>query len=200
MARSWAHRTGDDSMLAAAKFSLSPEDIIKMSCYSCSQTVIPSLTAIHTVSSAGKTKTLPTFPQAGWRKSISILYLLTPVLSKIPSGRCPIGARDSPRLNAQPWVCRVWRVAFATDIAGQLVADMFKQVFIERVRRIAQAIGYRKKYFLCGRDYFESYYLDIRMLCPRRRRLPPVFRRLFVPCGEPATVESGIKAGARGGS
>ena len=59
--RSWAHHVGDDSMLVLAKFSLSPEDITWMSCYSCSQSANLSLTAIHPVSSTGKTKTLLTF-------------------------------------------------------------------------------------------------------------------------------------------
>jgi hypothetical protein len=36
-----AHHTGDDSILVVAKFSLSPDDIIEMSYFSCSQTVIP---------------------------------------------------------------------------------------------------------------------------------------------------------------
>jgi hypothetical protein len=38
----------------------------------------------------------------GWEKSGSILYLLTPGLSKIPTVRPP-GAVDSPRLYTQPW-------------------------------------------------------------------------------------------------
>jgi hypothetical protein len=62
ISRSRAHRIGDDSMLVLAKFNLSPEDIIEMSRYSCSQTIHLSLTAFHIASSAGKTKTLPTFP------------------------------------------------------------------------------------------------------------------------------------------
>ena len=52
----WAHPTGDDFILVFAKISLSPEDITWMSRFSCSQIVHLTLTAIHTVSSAGKTK------------------------------------------------------------------------------------------------------------------------------------------------
>jgi len=56
--RSWAHHVGEclrtATTLVLAKFNLSPEDIIQMSCFSCSQIVHLSLTAIHTVSSAGK--------------------------------------------------------------------------------------------------------------------------------------------------
>jgi len=51
---SWAHHVGDDSKLVLAKFNLSPDDITWMSCYSCSQIVRLSFTAIHTVNSAGK--------------------------------------------------------------------------------------------------------------------------------------------------
>src|SRR5438034_11664201 len=54
IARSRAHHVGDDSKLVLAKFSLSPEDITWMSRFSCSQTANLSLTAIHTVSPAGK--------------------------------------------------------------------------------------------------------------------------------------------------
>jgi len=57
---SWAHHTGECLRTATApvraKFSLSPEDIIKMSRCSCSQIDSLSLTAIPTVRSAGKTK------------------------------------------------------------------------------------------------------------------------------------------------
>ena len=52
----WAHHTGDDFMFVFAKISLSPEDITWMSRFSGSQIVQLTLTAIHTVSSAGKTK------------------------------------------------------------------------------------------------------------------------------------------------
>ncbi|MGA2751790.1 MAG: hypothetical protein ABSG59_23740, partial [Verrucomicrobiota bacterium] len=43
---SWAHPTGEASLLVLAKFSLSPEDITWMSRYSCSQIVRLSLFAI----------------------------------------------------------------------------------------------------------------------------------------------------------
>ncbi len=52
--RAWARHAGDDSKFVLAKFNLSPEDITRMSCYSCSQIANLSLTAIHTVSSAGE--------------------------------------------------------------------------------------------------------------------------------------------------
>ena len=54
ISRAWAHHAGDDSKFVLAKFNLSPEDITRMSCYSCSQIANLSLTAIHTVSSAGE--------------------------------------------------------------------------------------------------------------------------------------------------
>ena len=46
ISRSWAHPTGEASLLVLAKFSLSPEDITWMSRYSCSQIVRLSLFAI----------------------------------------------------------------------------------------------------------------------------------------------------------
>ena len=52
----WTHHAGDDSKLVLTKFSLSPGDITWMSRFSCSQIVRISLTAVHTISSAGKTK------------------------------------------------------------------------------------------------------------------------------------------------
>jgi hypothetical protein len=58
---SWTHHVGDSPKPVRADFKLSPEDITWMSRYSRSQIVHLSLTAILTVSSAGKTKTLPTF-------------------------------------------------------------------------------------------------------------------------------------------
>lgn len=60
-----------------------------------------------------------------------------------------MGAKDSSWPNAQPGLYRLWRVAFATDIVGQLVAAMFMQVFIERARRITRGPGY-SPLILCG--------------------------------------------------
>jgi hypothetical protein len=53
-----------------------------------------------------------------------------------------MGARDSLWLNAQPGLYRLRRVAFATDMVGQLVADMLMQFLIERARRVSQDPGY----------------------------------------------------------
>ena len=50
----------------------------------------------------------------------------------LASGLCPRYDLDSSRLNAQPWLNRLWWVAFATDIVGQIVAVMFMQFLIER--------------------------------------------------------------------
>jgi hypothetical protein len=52
----WAHHAGDTFNRVFAKISLSPEDITWMSRFSGSQILRLTLTAIHTVSSAGKTK------------------------------------------------------------------------------------------------------------------------------------------------
>jgi len=87
------------------------------------------------------------FRKQGERNSCLLQNLLTPALSKLPSGLCPNGALISAWINAhpegaQPERYRSCRVAFATRIVGQLVADMFMQVLIERVRRVAQQLGY----------------------------------------------------------
>jgi hypothetical protein len=59
---SWAHHTGDDSMLVLAKFNLSPEDITWMSRFSCSQIVHFSLLFVHHQQRPqGKQKTPLTF-------------------------------------------------------------------------------------------------------------------------------------------
>jgi len=51
---SWAHPTGEASLLVLAKFKLSPEDIIKMSLCSCSQIVYPSSLIVHFHAVQGK--------------------------------------------------------------------------------------------------------------------------------------------------
>jgi len=51
------------------------------------------------------------------------------------SGLYPPYHLDRPRLNTQPWLNRLCRVAFATVGVGQIMADMFMQVFIELDRR-----------------------------------------------------------------
>jgi hypothetical protein len=99
----WAHHTGDDFILVLAKISLSPEDITWMSRFSGSQMLRSSLTAIHTVSSAGKTKN-PAYVSVSrvGRKSFSSLYLLTPVRSELISGFCPKYAMDRPEPDTRP--------------------------------------------------------------------------------------------------
>jgi len=81
--RSWAHHVGDDSMLVLAKCSLSPEDITWMSCYSCSQSANLSLTAIHPVSSTGKTKN-PAYVSVSRVREIFLFFVtcLHPVYPK----------------------------------------------------------------------------------------------------------------------
>ena len=63
--RSWADPTGEASLLILAKFTLSPEDIIKMSLCSYSQILYLSslLVSIHDLQ--GKQKTLPTRGKQG---------------------------------------------------------------------------------------------------------------------------------------
>jgi hypothetical protein len=63
--RSWAHPTGEASLLVLAKFNLSPEDIIKMSLYTRSQILYLSslLVSIHALQ--GKQKTLLTRGKQG---------------------------------------------------------------------------------------------------------------------------------------
>jgi hypothetical protein len=74
--RSWAHPTGEASLLVLAKFKLSPEDIIKMSLYTRSQIIYLSslLVPIHALQ--GKQKTLLTRGKQGWKKSISFFTCL----------------------------------------------------------------------------------------------------------------------------
>jgi hypothetical protein len=62
MDRSGAHLIGDQPELVLARINLSPSDITWMSLYVCSQIIRLSLIAIHAVRSAGKQKTLLTFP------------------------------------------------------------------------------------------------------------------------------------------
>jgi hypothetical protein len=63
MARSWAHRFGDQPMLVLAKFTLPPEDITWMSLCSCSQIFNTCSLFVHCQPSPqGKQKTLLTLP------------------------------------------------------------------------------------------------------------------------------------------
>jgi hypothetical protein len=73
----WAHHTGDTFNRVFAKISLSPEDITWMSRFSGSQIVQLTLTAIHTVSTAGKTKN-PAYVSVSrvWRKCFRIFTCL----------------------------------------------------------------------------------------------------------------------------
>jgi hypothetical protein len=99
----WAHHTGDTFNRVLAKISLSPEDITWMSCFSGSQIVHLTLTAIHTVSTAWKTKN-PAYVSVSrvLRKSFSNLYLLTPGPSQLISGFCAEYDRDRRRPNMRP--------------------------------------------------------------------------------------------------
>ena len=129
--RSWAHHTGEASLLVLAKFNLSPEDIIKMSLCSCSQIVRLSSFLVHFMLFRENKKPCLHFGKQGGKSLFRFVTCLRPSLSKLPSGCCPIGAGDSPRLNTQPWVIPAMTCRFRDRIVGQLVADMFKQVFIE---------------------------------------------------------------------
>lgn len=62
---SWAHHTGDDSMLVFAKFNLSPDDITRMSRCSCSQTIRLSLLSFVFQFRGEKQKTLLTLGKQG---------------------------------------------------------------------------------------------------------------------------------------
>ena len=94
------------------------------------------------------------------KKSYFDRYLLTMSLSKLVSSFCPEYAMDRPRLNTQPWLNRLWRVAFATDIVGQLVVDMFIQVFIERERCLPHINSYSQCIFCRNEEYIETIYPD----------------------------------------
>ena len=103
--RSWADPTGEASLLVLSKFNLSPEDIIKMSLYSCSQIVSVSslLVSIHALQ--GKQKTLLASRQAGWRKFYFVRYLPAVSLSKLTF--CSDAVLDRLRLNTLPWLYRL---------------------------------------------------------------------------------------------
>ena len=108
MNRSWAHHVGDQPMLVLAKSNLSPEDITWMSLCSCSQIVHLSLLFVHRQQFLQRENKNPAYVSVSRvRESFFDLQnLLTPSLSKLPSGSCPIG-RDSPMLNAQPGLYRL---------------------------------------------------------------------------------------------
>ena len=113
---------------------------------------------------AGKQKTLLTFRKQGERNPFILQNLLTPRLSILPSGPCPNGPLDSARANAfafaQPGLYRLCRVAFALRIVGQLVADMFMQVLIERGETNTTKRRLLATYTLRGRSILNS---NIRM-------------------------------------
>jgi hypothetical protein len=74
---SWAHHTGDESMLVPAKFTLSPEDITWMSRCSCSQIVYLWLLLVHHQQwPQGKQKPRLRFGKQGGEKSISVVTCL----------------------------------------------------------------------------------------------------------------------------
>jgi hypothetical protein len=74
--RSWAHPTGEASLLVLAKFKLSPEDIIKMPLCSYSQILYLSSLLVSIQALQGKQKTLPTRGKQGVKKSISFVTCL----------------------------------------------------------------------------------------------------------------------------
>jgi hypothetical protein len=102
---SWAHPTGEASLLVLAKFSLSPEDITWMSRYSCSQIVRLSSLLVHIHVVQGKQKTLLAFRQAGWRKFCFVRYL--PAVSLSNSACCFVAVLDRLRLNTLPGLYRL---------------------------------------------------------------------------------------------
>ena len=103
--RLWAHPTGEASLLVLAKFSLSPEDIIKMSLRSYSQIVYLSSLRILPHAIQGKQKTLLAFRQAGWKKFCFVRYLPAVSLSKLTF--CSDAVLDRPRLNTLPGLYRL---------------------------------------------------------------------------------------------
>ena len=102
---SWAHPTGEASLLVLAKFNLSPDDITWMSLCSCSQIVRLSslLVPIHALH--GKQKTLLAFRQAGWKKFCFVRYLPAVSLSKLTF--CSDAVLDRLRLNTLPGLYRL---------------------------------------------------------------------------------------------
>ena len=70
---------------------------------------------------------------------------------------------DRPRLNIQPWLNRLCRVAFATSTVGQLVIDMFMQVLIERVRHVARESSYSQLIFLISSSVNRAAYANVQL-------------------------------------
>jgi len=73
---------------------------------------------------------------------MTLYYLLTSGLSSL--GSWLLYALDRLRLNTQPWLDRLWRVAGAITVIGQIMADMFKQALIKCGRRLHHEEGYVK--------------------------------------------------------
>src|SRR5206468_12359176 len=93
------------------------------------------------LSHSGKTKN-PAYISVSrvWKILWFFAYLLTSGLSKFVSGACPLYDMDRPRLSTQPWLNRLWRApkVFGAGIVGQILADIFMQVLIERARRLTR--------------------------------------------------------------
>jgi hypothetical protein len=130
----WAYPTGEKLKLLGAIFNVVRSDIIETSFYNRSQsfTFRYGVSLLRLLIPFGKQKTLLTRGKQGDRNPLSILYLLTFRLSQWAAGFCPPYSMDNPRLNVQPELNRLCRVAFATDKVGQIVVAMLMQVFIER--------------------------------------------------------------------
>ena len=99
MGRSWAHHTGDDSKPVFAKFSLSPDDITRMSRCSCSQTVRLSLPSF-VFQCRGENKKPCLRSVSRVEKFQMILYLPTMGPTKLIPGLCPKYKLERPRPNA----------------------------------------------------------------------------------------------------
>ena len=103
----WADPAGGEPRFSRAILCLVPGDIIKMSVCFFSQCESLSFSVFFFSSAWANKKPCLRFSKQGGEIRFVLRYLLTPGLSQLASGFCPIGARDSQRLNAQPGLYRL---------------------------------------------------------------------------------------------
>jgi len=104
----WTHHVGGTPLHSCASIRLALSDIIKTSL--CYRSQIVTFRCCHLTVSFREQKNPAYFAVSRVRErnsSFDLQNLPTPSLSKLPSGRCPMGARDSLWLNAQPGLYRL---------------------------------------------------------------------------------------------
>jgi hypothetical protein len=142
----WAEPTGGKPRVSRACFRVVPlvssnMDIIKMSPGSCSQSIHLSFKLIprSTIpTSLKKEKPCLLSGKQGFGSRYSFRYLPTKGYPKFDSGFWPRCDLDSPRTNTPPGLGSLHRIALATDVVGQAVADMLMQYPIRTALPVTQ--------------------------------------------------------------